>query len=263
MGRCFKSGFFSIFLSLLLICQSIADESVELRLLTEPWAPVSYDDAGIASGFAVELVNELQRIMGTELEIEVLPWARALSIANSLPNVVLFATSVDEERRKNFDFIGPIITSKISLYAKANDHIEINSLEELNHAGSIGTYRSAIGLEMLKELGLTQLLVSSFPHQSAKQLIKGRVRFWCQADIAVASLLTKIGANIDSVKPVFVLSEIELYLAFSKGTELEVIKQWQRALAYYKTSGKFKRLYYKWFGDLPVPERVELIRRVE
>ncbi|NRD73186.1 ABC transporter substrate-binding protein [Shewanella sp. VB17] len=233
----------------------------ELRLLTEQWVPVSYEKNGVNTGFAVELVNQLQIIIGSEQKVEVLPWARAMSIANSTPNVMLFATSINKARRKSFDFVGPIITSNISLYAKANDNIELNDVSQLKTAGHIGAYRGSIGASMLKELGLDQLLISSFPTQSAKQLLRGRIRLWCQADIAVNSLLDEIGSNLDAIKPVLVISEISLYLAFSKGTQLSVIETWDNALTEYKRSGKFRRLYFLWFGELPVPETAKLIRR--
>ncbi len=236
-------------------------DEAQLRLITEPWAPVSYEDNGIAKGFAVDLVNQLQASMGTHYPVEVLPWARGFSIASSTPNVMLFATSVDEERRKQFDFVGPILTSNISLYTKAEDTIEINSIEEVKRAGLIGAYRGSLGEGVLRRAGVDQLLIASFPLQNAKQLMRGRVRFWCQADIAVTSLLSEIGIKPERVKPVFLLSEIDLYLAFSKGTSDSVITRWRDALISYRESGLYSELYHQWFGELSEPGEVKIIWR--
>ncbi len=236
-----------------------------LRLITEPWAPVSFEEGGVAKGFAVELVEQLQPFVGKEQEIEVMPWARAISIAERKPNVLLFATSITESRRKKFHFVGPILSSKISLFALIEDEVEINSIERLKTIGAIGVYRDTIGETLLKKAGVSNIQLASFPEHSAKQLFKGRVRFWCQADVdvAVASLLEKIGEQSLSVKPVFVLDEILLYLAFSKGTNKQVIEHWAEALTAYKASGEFRLLYTQYFADIQtsysVSDSVEIL----
>jgi len=265
--RCFGSYASIIVVSLLIgsffpASKAVATQDVaQLRLITEPWSPVSYEDDGIAKGFAVELVNQLQASMGSGYPVEVLPWARGFSIASSTPNVMLFATSVDEDRRKQFDFVGPILTSKISLYTRTEDIIEINSIEEVKRAGLVGAYRGSLGEGVLRRAGVDQLLIASFPQQNAKQLMRGRVRFWCQADVAVNSLLSEIGIKPERVKPVFVVSEIDLYLAFSAGTDESVITLWSEALIKYKDSGLYRKLYRQWFGELNHSEGVEVLWR--
>lgn len=226
--------------------------SSELRLITEPWAPVSYEEKGVAKGFAVELVHQLQHFVGSNEPIEVMPWARAISIAEKSPNVLLFATSINEARRKKFHFVGPILSSNVSLFALVEDEIQINSVEELKTIGTIGVYRGTIGEVLLNQAGVSNLQLASFPEHSAKQLFKGRIRLWCQADVAVASLLEKVGKQSLGVKPVFSLDKIVLYLAFSKGSNKQVIELWAKALTVFKKSGKFKLLHAKYFGDIPV-----------
>ncbi|WP_198780998.1 substrate-binding periplasmic protein [Shewanella putrefaciens] len=230
---------------------SVAEE--KLKLVTEVWPPMSYEQNGIPQGFGVELVNLLQARLGQQEKINVLPWARAYSIASSSANVLLFATSIGDERESLFDFIGPIATSKIALYARADDPITINHLAEVKTAGLVGVYRESAGAQLLALSGVNNLLVASFPQQSAKQLLFSRVRFWCQADLAVKHLLEEIGAKEADVQQVYVVSEIKLYLAFSKGTAAELVLSWQAELEKMKNSGEFSRLYQHWFGDLPPP----------
>ncbi|QPG59273.2 transporter substrate-binding domain-containing protein [Shewanella eurypsychrophilus] len=226
--------------------------STELRLITEPWAPVSYEERGVAKGFAVELVHQLQHFVGSNENIEVMPWARAISIAEKTPKVLLFATSINEARRAKFHFVGPILSSNVSLFALTEDEIQINSVEDLKSIGTIGVYRGTIGEALLKQAGVLNLQLASFPEHSVKQLFKGRIRLWCQADVAVASLLEKVGKQSLGVKSVFSFDKIVLYLAFSKGSNKQVIEHWAKALTVFKRSGKFKRLHAKYFGDISV-----------
>ena len=245
---------YSLMMSLLLLFPSgecVAGE--KLKLVTEAWPPVSYEQNGIPQGFGVELVNLIQTRLGQQEKIEVLPWARAYSIASTSPNVLLFAASIGDERERLFDFIGPIATSKIALYARADDPITINHLDEVETAGLVGVYRESAGAQLLALSGVNNLLIASFPQQSAKQLLFSRVRFWCQADLAVKHLLEEIGAKETDVQQVYVVSEIKLYLAFSKGTAADLVLSWQAELEKMKDSGEFSRLYQNWFGALPPP----------
>lgn len=243
-----------LLLSLLVLLPSKASAAPEkLRLVTEAWPPMSYEHEGVPHGFAVDLVNTLQSRFGQAEKIEVLPWARAYSIANASANVLLFATSINDERENNFDFIGPIATSKIALYAKSSDPIVINSLAEIQLAGIVGVYRESAGAQLLRQAGIDNVLVASFPPQSAKQLLFSRIRFWCQADLAVKQILQDVGASLEDIRQVYVVSELNLYLAFSKDTPAATVSSWQTELEKMKDSGEFSRLYRRWFGDLSPP----------
>lgn len=226
-----------------------------LTLLTEAWPPMSYEEAGEPKGFAVELIQLLQKRLQLNSKIEFYPWARAVSMATATPNVLLFTTSMDDNRRSAFSFVGPIAVNRIHLYARSSDPVEVTSLAQAKTLGTTGVYRGSTGESLLLDAGFKNLLIASFPQQSAKQLIRSRVRFWCQADLAVESLLNDVGANIAEVKPVYVLSELDLYLAFSKGTSKAEIQRWHDNLKALYHTGEMAKLYRKWFGDLlPPPE---------
>ncbi len=234
-----------------------------LRLITEQWAPMSYQTGTQPQGYMIDLVNLLKRQSPdlTSAEIEVLPWARGYAIAQSTANVLLFATSMNDERLSHFDFVGPVATTSVYLYAGADDPVSLTSLADLNNTDTVGVYRDSIGEGILRQAGGVSLLVASFPHQSARQLMRKRVRFWSQADVAVAGLLTEIGADMSQIKPVLKLKEIELYFAFSKGTDKAIVKQWHQALVAVKQSGQFERLYQKWFVNFTAPTKTQIIWR--
>lgn len=75
LGHFLKHRVFSLLL--LLLCPCVTNGATELRLLTEEWAPISYQEEGIAKGYAVELVQALIDEFSLGGQIEVLPWARA------------------------------------------------------------------------------------------------------------------------------------------------------------------------------------------
>ncbi|QYJ87952.1 transporter substrate-binding domain-containing protein [Shewanella mesophila] len=222
---------------------------------------MSFQEQGVAKGYGVELVELLAKRLNVDANIEVLPWARAYSIAASHPDVMLFATSLNDERRKQFDFIGPIATSRIYIYAKASDDVQLDDILQVDQLGSVGVYRGSIGESILMQVGVKHLTVASFPQQSAKQLMHGRIRFWCQADLSVSQLLNEVSMAESMVKPVFELSKIDLYLGFSKGTSPQVVNQWYEALKKLQSEGGLAKLYQVWFHHSNAPTQIHFIER--
>lgn len=245
----------------LLIFLPLRDGMASVRILTEEWAPMSFQEQGIAKGYGVELVELLAQRLNVDANIEVLPWARAYAIAATQPDVMLFATSLNDERRKRFDFIGPIATSRIYIYARANDDVQLDNILQMDRLGSVGVYRDSIGESILMQAGVKHFTVASFPQQSAKQLMHGRVRFWCQADLSVSRLLNEVSMTENMVKPVFELSKIDLYLSFSKGTSPQVVNQWYEALKKLQREGGLDKLYQTWFPSFNAPTQINLIER--
>ncbi|QYK04285.1 substrate-binding periplasmic protein [Shewanella zhangzhouensis] len=243
-----------LFAALLSVSLAAAGEVTEpsapsrLRLLTEPLPPLSYLEGDKASGYAVELVEQLKSRVGEEAGIEVLPWARAYSVASQLPNVLLFSTALRDSRRSQFDFVGPIATARIMVYKLATDTEIPSSLDAVSQLGSLGVYRGSPSQRILNTHGLKNVEVSSYPLQSLRQLLAGRVRYWCQADLAVSMLLSQAGTTDLAITPLFELERVELYLAFSRGTPAATVEKWHKALNDFQEEGDFVRLYEKWFN---------------
>ncbi|GAB1142608.1 substrate-binding periplasmic protein [Shewanella algae] len=241
-------------------------ESPALRLLTETWPPMSYERHGRVDGYAVALVRALHhQVAASDKEpvIEVLPWARAMNIANQEPNVLLFATSINEQRRQEFDFVGPIAETRIQLYARMDDDFTPADLSQAVAAGNIALYRNSPAQILLKSVPDEQLLISGFPQYSARQLLHKRVRYWCQADIAVQGVLRQLGQTPAAVRPVLELANLRLYLAFSGGTAPERVEAWHKALLALQKTGEFDALYQKWFGAEPSLRQAEVLWRVQ
>ncbi|WP_447071040.1 substrate-binding periplasmic protein [Shewanella algae] len=240
------------------------DKLPKLRFLTETWPPMSYERHGNAEGYAVALVRALyRRVAATDSNpvIEVLPWARAMNIANQEPNVLLFATSINEQRRPEFDFVGPIAETRIQLYAREDDDFTPADLSQAVAAGNIALYRNSPAQMLLKSVPDEQLLISSFPQYSARQLLHKRVRYWCQADIAVQDVLRQLEQTPAAVRPVLELAHLRLYLAFSGGTAPERVEAWHKALLTLQQNGEFDALYYEWFGVNPSLQPAEVLWR--
>lgn len=258
---------FALMLPLLLtsgwaLADEVSPAQPQLRLLTEPLPPLSYMEQSRMTGFSVELVERLKPKVEVSADIEMLPWARAFNIASHTPNVMLFSTALRDSRRSQFDFVGPIATARIMLYKLTSDEALPTDITEASKLGSLGVYRGSPAERILKQAGVQNFEVSSYPLQSLRQLLAGRVRFWCQVDLTVGRLLTQAGTSEQALTPLAELERIELYLAFSRGTSKEMVERWQQALMAYQEEGGFAELYEYWFRLPPESDRSHILWRL-
>ena len=63
---------------------------VELTIYTEDWPPVSFKNGDKLDGMAVELVLALQKKIGSNAAIQLVPWNRGYKALLEEPNVLLF-----------------------------------------------------------------------------------------------------------------------------------------------------------------------------
>lgn len=230
-----------------------------LNIYTEEWSPISFSVDGKATGLAVQVVEEIQKRINNHDPIKVVPWARGWKMLTEQPNVMLFTVTRTEERENMFTMIGPVAIGTTNFYALKNSGIKITNLDDAKSARAIGVYRASVEERMLLEQGFTNVAASSTPLLSARQLIKNRIDLWCNANLTAPSILADAGASIDDVESLYTISANHLYLAFSKGTSNEVIKQWQNSLEAIKEDGTFATIYHAWLPNDAPPLQTERI----
>ena len=228
-----------------------------LTIYTDEWPPLSYVDNDEAKGMAVELVNLLQQRLQTSWPVQLMPWARAYSYLLTRSNVMLFVMGRNPERERLMTLVGPVATSTIMLYTRKGEAQRLRSrgagLSELPLSG----FRSSIFVAVARKHGFVNILESADSAQSVRQLMSHRVDLWSEGDSVVDSVLQKMGLPAGSVEPVMPLEQVDLYLAFSRGTPRSVVIAWEKALRAAKQDGSYAALYRRWLPSAPMPMTVE------
>lgn len=243
--------FFSIVL-LISLCFS------NLTIYTEISAPNQYiDENEELTGLAVEVVRELQEIIGDTSEITVIPWARGYNALLTQPNILLFSTTRTEEREAlGFKWVGPVVNAQYILYAKAGSDLVINSIEDAKKVGAIGTYIDDVREQYLMSLGFTNLDRSPDDSMNVRKLMANRIDLIVGSNTGIEPLLESEGYSIDDVVAKLVVREAYLYLAFSKETDDEIVRIWDNAFKLLQESNRFEEIYNKYLPGSKVPERV-------
>ncbi len=223
-------------------------QSQTLRIITVVEPPAAYlDSHGQLTGFSVEVVQAIQRSLDDKTVIEVLPEARAIHIARTEPNVILFSFSRTPKREDEFYWLGQLSAKAWSVYALSSNPVQIQSLEELRKVKAIGVVRGDIREEWLLEQGFNNLHPSVNHQQNIRRLRSGRLDLIAYESQGIQHLLWEEGMETTDVKPVFKLKSSDVYLLMSKsGTDPKLMQRWKTAAEKFKRSGQQQFIAEKW-----------------
>lgn len=220
--------------------------AAELTILTENLPPLNYLKDGKLIGPSVEIVQEIQKRVGSTAEIKVLPWSRAYKIALKDENVILFGTTQTESRKDTFKWAGALSTKKDILLARKDSGITLSSLEDARKVTRIGTLRDDTREQLLQSHGFTNLESVSDEQKNAKKLAMGRIDLWAYKKPGYRKVCELAGIDHTLFEEVFHLREIDVSIAFSKQTPDTTVERWRRAYNELLTDGTIKKIRDSW-----------------
>ena len=145
-------------LCLLGACWLVPCAQAELRLYAWERPPLVMRDAqGVARGLVPELLEAMFARAGLAYTVEFLPLQRALRQVQQDPQARSCVVLVErqQEREARFLWVGPLLISRLALYARADDALQLASLPQakawliLSHQGSgAGEYLQRMGLQV-------------------------------------------------------------------------------------------------------------------
>ncbi len=124
-----------------------------LKVYTEDFPPFNVlDEQGRPSGYAVELLAQLMQEAQQDYRLELVPWARALTLGKQMPNTLIFTIARTSEREAFFYWIGPFANRTTALMRLRDSPLRVGSLEEAKRY-RIGAINGDAGMEMLRAQG--------------------------------------------------------------------------------------------------------------
>ncbi|WP_083700511.1 ABC transporter substrate-binding protein [Shewanella sp. UCD-KL12] len=211
-----------------------SDDFTKLEYLTESYPPYNYLEDGELKGIAVDLLYEVLIELNEapqDIKIGLFPWPRAYQMLVKGSNQVLLSTTRTQEREALFQWAGPITHTNIVLLGLANNQIEIQSPQQLPNY-TIGTIKDDIGEQLLLSLGTPKSSIRR-AHRAdslAKMLYKGRIKLWAYEERVAHWYLNKAELDLKLFTSVFTLKQSELFFAFSKDIDPELVSRFQEAL---------------------------------
>jgi ABC-type amino acid transport substrate-binding protein len=96
-----------------------ASGAAPLRALTAALPPLAIDQAPQHPGALVELARELGRRAGVPLQVDFVPWSRALFMATHFPRTAIFPLTRTPEREHQFRWLVPLYHERFVFMAES------------------------------------------------------------------------------------------------------------------------------------------------
>jgi len=224
-----------------------------VTVVTEELKPYNYTKNGKLIGVSTEIVEKTLDRAGLEGNIQVFPWLRAYSIATRNPNVLIFSIGRTSKRENLFKWIGPIAPPiRILLFKlKSRKDIKIKTLTDAKQY-VIGVPRGAASHDFLKNLGFRDgihLEPVETVKQNIRKLFLKRVDLFISAEFGIDSHIAEVGHSPYSVEHAFLLREIDLYMAFSRGTSDALYERVKTVFEQIKSEGILETIKTKYEGN--------------
>lgn len=235
-----------------------SNNSIPLEIYSpEESPPLSFEENGKPQGLANEIVQEVQKRLGRKDEILIVPWSRAYQKIQVHPNVVFSFVGRTKEREQLFSMIGPIATVDVAFFGKKDSAHKISSLEDALKVERIAVRSNTVFEQILQKKGFKGLIPTQTILQNQRLLLSNRVDLFLDAGPDSLEVMKREKLNSKVMKKVFVLMDLDLYTAFSKGTSRQLIQDWKTTLQKIKADGTFERIYRKWLPEGKMPMFME------
>jgi polar amino acid transport system substrate-binding protein len=225
-------------ITLLYLCTAVPAESNDDTLsgliwVTEEYPPYNFQENGTISGLMVDVVTATARTAGTELlreSIRILPWSEAYQTAVQNPGTVIFSIARIPEREDLFSWVGPVVSSDISLYSSRSRDITINDTWELANY-TLGAVTDDIAINFLEEAGIDKetIITDPDPQTLITYLDDGTIDLFAYGSIAAEYHIRNITGKTGYFKVSGRIGSFPVYIGFSKGTSPDLVKQFQHA----------------------------------
>lgn len=145
-----------------------------LHFVTEEYAPFNYTENGKVTGIAVEQVEAIAEAAGIDYELNIMPWARALAMAESQPMHCVFTTGYNRARADRFVWVNPLLKDEMVLLKRKDGSKGPATL----HAAlgmKVGSQRGDFAIEALEDLGFKDIDLAADIDISLRKLLSGRI----------------------------------------------------------------------------------------
>jgi polar amino acid transport system substrate-binding protein len=214
---------------LLLACLSFAVAAHAQQTLvfsTESYPPFSYRElGGNYRGVGVDQVEIIMRDTGTPYTLEIMPWARAIAMAETQATHCVFAAARTPEREPRFKWVVPLFVDRSILVRHAGSKVTAATLDEAKQY-TVGTHRADYTEGLLKGFGFPKIDLSADVDTTLRKLLQDRIDMMTMSE-GVFEKLKTAGMPVEKV---VLFSEQHLGIACHLDVPDELIASMQASL---------------------------------
>jgi len=206
------------------------------------------DKHGYLTGYSVEVMQILMQQTNTTAPIQIKSWANAYKIALKQKNTLIFSIARSHIREDKFIWGGSLLREKLYVWGlKGHSPPEVESLAALRKY-TITVINRGTQEEYLTENNFTKLMRTSNYINTIKLLYGKRTQFIISAQDNLMKRTQMMHYNPDRLYKVMYLegASTQLYFAFSKETDPNIVNSFKAAYKELVDSGKLVSIKQKW-----------------
>lgn len=211
-----------------------SQELAKIRVVTDGLKPLVFyhSETKEIRGVAADMVKDIIKESGIPYTMEVLPWSRALYIAQNEPNVLIFLIARTESREDKFLWFHQYLKLNYYLYAQQSRMTELNELVTDYKRARIGVIRNDFTHSELKKRGFNNIVAVENNEALSQMLIRDRIDFICSSDYAIDHFeLGQLLSKTDLIQAVELpLQAVPVYFALSLDSDPEIVAKLNQAL---------------------------------
>lgn len=213
---------FSIMLSLAAAPAAAADV---IHFTTEDYPPYNYRVGAEIRGAGYDQVLLMMKAMNVRYTIEMMPWARAIALAETEPMHCVFTTAHIPERDQKFKWVEPIAVGRNFMVSNKDAGIKVANIEEAK-SYIVGTQRNDYTQTLLENEGFPKIDLATDLKLTLKKLQSKRIDLMPISEQHYLELLDK-GEKLDAQ---FVFSEQKFAIACNVNFPEDLLARMQAAL---------------------------------
>jgi len=214
-----------------------------IALYTEEQPPYNFiNNQGFVSGSSTEIVKEIAKRSGDKISITLVTWQNGIDSVMKKPGSALFSTVRTPERESEFKWVGPISTVELVVYGRADFQNTTSNISDLKNSGPIAVVRNDVREDILKENGLTNLIILPDDYACIEALVSKKASLWFGTSDIFAQSSKTLSFGPDSFKKVCIYMKGDLYIAFNNRTPEIIIQRWQTALETMNADGTLEMI---------------------
>lgn len=247
-----------VFLCLVFVFTPLVAQT-RITVVTEDIPPLNYLVGGRIEGISTEIVRAVLKRADIVGDIQVYPWARAIQMAESQANVLIYSIGRLRDREKRFKWIGPMYLFTESLYKLSSRRdITLEVLEDAKRY-KVGVVHGYAVHELLKgkgfEDGLNLEPIAS-QEQNIRKLFANRIDLLVGSKVDVTWRINRdptLG-SLNDFEEALVLKDsfTELYMAFGLKTDDEIVHRVRGAFEQIRAEGVIEKILKKYNYSYPV-----------
>ncbi|MGV8938884.1 MAG: substrate-binding periplasmic protein [Allorhizobium sp.] len=202
-----------------------AAQAQPIVFTTEDYPPYNFREGTGYSGVGYEQVIAIMQGLDTEYTVDMMPWARAIALAETSPMHCVFTTAHIAEREGRFKWVEPLAIDRNVMISSQASGIKVRNIAEARRY-TVGTQRDDYTQALLERNGFPKIDLATDLNLTLKKLLSGRIDLMPISEKYYYELRQQ-GNPLESQ---FILSEQKFSVACNRDFPDDILSQMQAGL---------------------------------